>query len=211
MMTHQNDIFLRHRLHMLVWLVVGVLMASGAINTACADPVSALALKYFPQADRVGAFAGEPLAGPVYEGDRLLGYVLRTTDVAPIPAYSGKPITLLVGIYLDGTIAGVRITDHSEPILDAGVSELDLKYFVYQYLDITVEDRVKLGGADREGYETIDSITGASITAMVMNATIMKAIKKVAESRGIPLQHDGARLWPEPILPVEVPASRQAP
>ena len=33
----------------------------------------------------------------------------------------------------------------------AGVSELDLKYFVYQYLDITVEDRVKLGGAEREG------------------------------------------------------------
>jgi len=192
------------------WLAVWVLL-TGLFNTAQADTVSDLALRYFPQADSVGEVEGDPLAAPVYEGEHLLGYVLRTTDIAPIPAYSGKPITLVVGIYLDGTIAGVRITDHSEPILDAGVSEVDLKYFVYQYLDITVEDRVKLGGAEREGYVTIDGITGASITAMVMNATIMKAIKKVAESRGIPLQQDGARLWPEPITPVEVPTSRQAP
>jgi len=91
------------------------------------------------------------------------------------------------------------------------VSELDLKYFVYQYLDITVEDRVKLGRAEREGYVTIVGIGGASITAMVMNATIMKAIRKVAESRGIPLRPDGASLWPESMAPVEVPASRQAP
>jgi polyferredoxin/Na+-translocating ferredoxin:NAD+ oxidoreductase RnfG subunit len=198
-------------LHALAWLFMAVSIATGAINTACADPVYDLAQKYFPQADRMGAFEGEPLAAPVFEGDELLGYVLRTTDIAPIPAYSGQPITLLVGIYLDGTIAGVRITEHSEPILDAGVSELDLKYFVYQYLDITVEDRVRLGGAEREGYVTIDSITGASITAMVMNATIMKAIKKVAESRGIPLQPDGARLWPEATRPVELPAGQQAP
>ena len=211
MINHSTNIFLQPFLAAFVWLVVGVLMTAGAVNTACADPVYDLAQKYFPQADRMGEFEGEPLAAPVYESDQLLGYVLRTTDIAPIPAYSGKPITLLVGIYLDGTIAGVRITEHSEPILDAGVSELDLKYFVYQYLDITVEDRVKLGGAEREGYVTIDSITGASITAMVMNATIMKAIKKVAESRGIPLQPDGARLWPEVANPVEVPAGQQAP
>ncbi|MEN8205248.1 MAG: 4Fe-4S binding protein [Pseudomonadota bacterium] len=211
-LNHSYDVFPWYCLHALAWLVVGALLTAGAISTACADPVEDLTYKYFPQADRMGAFEGEPLAAPVYEGDQLLGYVLRTTDIAPIPAYSGKPIILLVGIYLDGTIAGVRITAHSEPILDAGVSELDLKSFVYQYLDITVEDRVKLGGAEREGYVTIDSITGASITAMVMNATIMKAIKKVAESRGIPLQPDGARLWPEePMTPVEVPKSRQAP
>ncbi|MCK5308146.1 MAG: 4Fe-4S binding protein, partial [Zetaproteobacteria bacterium] len=210
-MNRPYDIFLRYFLAAFVRLVVGTLIVAGTINMARADPVHDLAMKYFPQADRMGEFEGEPLAAAVYEGDELLGYVLRTTDIAPIPAYSGKPITLLVGIYLDGTIAGVRITEHSEPILGAGVSELDLKYFVYQYLDITVEDRVKLGGAEREGYVTIDGITGASITAMVMNATIMKAIRKVAESRGIPLQPDGASLWPGPVTPVEVPASRQAP
>jgi polyferredoxin/Na+-translocating ferredoxin:NAD+ oxidoreductase RnfG subunit len=212
MMNDPHDSHHRRFLHTLVWFAVWVLVTLGAINTACADPVDDLASKYFPQADRVGEFAGDPLAAPVYKGGRLLGYVLRTSDIAPIPAYSGEPITLLVGINLDGWITGVEITEHSEPILDAGVSELDLKYFVYQYHDITVQDSVKLGGAEREGYVTIDGITGASITAMVMNATVMKAVKKVAESRGIPLQTDGARITPQAITPVQVPVPvKQAP
>ena len=54
-------------LHALAWFFVGVLMAAGAMRTACADPVSDLAQKYFPQADRGGEFEGEPLAAPVYE------------------------------------------------------------------------------------------------------------------------------------------------
>jgi len=193
-----------------VWLAVWVLITLATINPAGADTVDNLARKYFPQADSVGAFEGDPPAAPVYRDGHLLGYVLRTSDIAPIPAYSGEPITLLVGINLDGWITGVEITQHSEPILDAGVSELDLKYFVFQYRDVTVEDRVKLGGAEREGYVVIDGITGASITAMVMNATVMKAVKKVAESRGIPLQTEGARLAPHPVTPVQLP-KKQAP
>ena len=62
-----------------------------------ADTVSDLAYQYFPQADSVGEFEGDPLAAAVYRNGELLGYVLRTTDIAPIPAYSGEPITLLVG------------------------------------------------------------------------------------------------------------------
>ncbi|MEA2094384.1 MAG: 4Fe-4S binding protein, partial [Pseudomonadota bacterium] len=186
-------------------------MTVGAINTACADPVHELAQTYFPQADRVGEFDDEPLAAPVYEGERLLGYVLRTTDIAPIPAYSGKPITLLVGIGLDGRISGLEITKHSEPILAAGVSEQDLKHYVDQYTGVSVREKVKLGGAEREGYVTIDGITGATITAMVMNATVMKAIKKVAASRGIPLPSEASGSAAQTTAPAEGPADQQAP
>jgi NosR/NirI family nitrous oxide reductase transcriptional regulator len=155
-------------------------------RTCLAATETGLARQFFPGADRVGAFEGEPLAAAVYTGDRLLGYVLRTTDIAPIPAYSGEPITLLVGLGLDGRISGLEITRHSEPILVVGVSEQDLKHYIDQYLGVSVLERVKIGGAPRDGYVTIDGITGASITAMVMNATVMKAAQKVAESRGIP-------------------------
>ncbi len=187
MMNHPFAIFHRYFFRAPVWFAVWVLVVTGAINTACADPVHDLAMKYFPQADRVGEFEGEPLAAPVHAGERLLGYVLRTTDIAPIPAYSGQPITLLVGIGLDGRISGLEIIKHSEPILGAGVSERDLRRYVDQYHGISVRERVKMGGAQRAGYVTIDGITGATITAMVMNATVMKSVKKVAKSRGIPL------------------------
>lgn len=211
MLTHSYDVPLRRSMYVLLWLIVGILITAGGINSVSADPVYNLAQKYFPQTDRVGEFEGKPLAAPVYEADRLLGYVLRTTDIAPIPAYSGEPITLLVGLGLDGRITGLEIIKHSEPILAAGVSEEDLKHYVDQYNGVLVMERVKLGGAERKGYVIIDGITGATITAMVMNATVMKAINKVAESRGIPLQPDGARLTPQAITPVKVSAGQQAP
>ena len=193
-----------------VWLAVWAWVSVAAFNTACADPVYQLTQQYFPQTDRVGVFEGEPLAASVYAGERLLGYVFRTTDIAPIPAYSGKPITLLVGIGLDGRISGLEITQHSEPILAAGVSEKDLKHYVDQYQGVSVRERVKLGGAQREGYVTIDGITGATITAMVMNATVMKAIKKVAESRGIPSPGAESGAAAQSVIAAEVQADRQA-
>ena len=61
-----------------------------------------------------------------------------------------------------------------------------LTHYVEQYRGVTVEQKVKLGGAERDGYVTIDGITGATITAMVMNATVMKSVQKVAVTRGIP-------------------------
>ena len=170
----------------LLKLLVFISLLPGQASQAAT--VTDLALEYFPDADRVGEFEGEPVAAGVYAGERLLGYVLRTTDIAPIPAYSGEPITLLVGLGLDGRITGLEITQHSEPILVVGVSDKDLQHYVEQYRGVSVQQRVKIGGSPRDGYVTIDGITGASITAMVMNATVMKAASKVAESRGIPVK-----------------------
>jgi len=177
---------LRNRLPLSVWLCAWLLGVAGSIQPACASGVEEVVQQYFPQATRVGEFEGEPLAAPVYRDETLLGYLMRTSDIAPIPAYSGEPITLLVGLDLEGRIAGLKITEHSEPILIVGVSEADLAHYVDQYQGVTVEEKVKLGGAERDGYVTIDGITGATITAMVMNATVMKSVQQVAATRGIP-------------------------
>ena len=169
-------------LHVLLGLLL--LLAAGSARAA---PVADLAQRFFPQATGIGEFAGDPPAAPVRAGDQLLGYLVRTTDVAPVPAYSGKPITLLVGLAVDGSITGLEILEHSEPILVVGVSGQDLEHYIDQYQGVSVRQRVKIGGAEREGFVTVDGITGATITAMVMNATVMKTIKRLAESRGISL------------------------
>lgn len=168
------------------WLTLCLLVMTGLTRTAAAAPVDELAQQYFPQATHIGEFGDEPLAAPVYQDEVLLGYLMRTTDIAPIPAYSGEPITLLVGLDLAGQITGLKITEHSEPILVVGISDQDLEHYVEQYRGVTVDQKVKLGGSQREGYVTIDGITGATITAMVMNATVMKSVQKVAATRGIP-------------------------
>ena len=175
-----------------LWLHSAILVVASMALPATAAPVEVSLQHYFPRATHSDAFGGEPLAAPVYRDAELLGYLIRTTDIAPIPAYSGEPVTLLVGLDVAGYITGLEIRGHSEPILVVGISEQDLVHYAEQYRGVTVDQKVKLGGGEREGYVTIDGITGATITAMVMNATVMKSIKQVAASRGDPLPADAA-------------------
>lgn len=140
---------------------------------------------FFPSADRYGEFDGSPPAAPVLRGGELLGYIFLTDQILPIPAYSGKPISTLVAIDRQARMLGVRILKHAEPILLAGVSEDQLTAYVEQYQGLSAHQRIKVGGAEREGYATVDSISGATITVMVINQTITKSLRQVAESRGL--------------------------
>lgn len=149
---------------------------------------------FFPQADRFGEIEGKPPAAAVYQGRRLLGYAYLTNDVLRIPAYSGHPINTLVGFDTRGRIVGLRIVEHQEPILVVGISEERLHRFVSQYTDKSVFDHVVIG-AGAEGDVVIDTISGASITVMVENATLMRSARRVAESRD---------LTPPPPAPVTV-------
>ena len=140
---------------------------------------------YFPQADSFGELTGTPLAAEVRRRSKLLGYVYLTGDVLQIPAYSGRPINNLVGFDTSGRITGVAIVFHEEPILLAGISEERLRRFVQQYPGKNLFDQVAVGGEGLDGGVSIDTISGATITVMVENATIMRSARLVAEARGI--------------------------
>jgi len=163
---------------------------------------------YFPQADRFGELEGEPPAAPVYRGTSLLGYAYLSTDVVRIPAYSGKPISMLVGFDIRGRITGVEIVQHEEPILVIGISNERLQQFARQYIGKSVTDKVAIGGT-REGYVTIDAISGATITMMVENASIMQSVRKVAEGRGIKLPPKVAAAAAKP--PTDTPRPTKRP
>jgi NosR/NirI family nitrous oxide reductase transcriptional regulator len=150
----------------------------------------------FPSADRFGETEGTPPAAPVYQNDQLIGYAFLTTDMVNIPAYSGRPISILVGIDTGGHITGARIVKHEEPILAAGVSEEQLAKYVDQYRGKPTSGRIIVGG-QREGYATVDAISGATITIMVVNASITRAVKMVAKSRGIQPAEAGVQSTPE--------------
>lgn len=173
-----------------------LLLAAGLQAADLADRYPQLR-GFFPHADRFGELEGEPPAAPVYRGKTLLGYAYLSTDVLNIPAYSGKPINTLVGFDLDGRITGVEIVQHEEPILVIGISDERLQQFARQYIGKSVADRIAIGGA-REGYVTIDAISGATITMMVENASIMQSARKVAQTRGILLQPESPRAAPRP-------------
>jgi len=138
----------------------------------------------FPQATDFGELVGTPPAAAIFRDTELLGYAFLSSDAVRIPAYSGKPINTLIGIDNRGRIVGVQIVEHEEPILVVGVSEKDLQSYARQYIGKSVFDKV-IVGAPRPGHMAVDTISGATITVMVENATIMRSAERVARSRGL--------------------------
>jgi hypothetical protein len=138
----------------------------------------------FQDAEAYGGFEGLPPSVPVYKAGKVIGYLFLSDDVLRIPAYSGKPINTLIGIDTEGRIVGLAIVHHDEPILAVGITQERLNRYVAQYEGKSVFDKV-IVGAPRPGHVNIDGISGATITVMVENATVMRAARAVAESRGI--------------------------
>ena len=168
------------------WLIVLTVFFSAAAHAEYPQ-----AKAWFPEAERIGEFQGEPRAAAVHAKHGIAGYLFLTTDAVRIPAYSGEPIESLVGIDRAGRIRGVAIVAHQEPILAVGVSEERLAAFSAQYAGKSVFERVAVG-------ENIDAISGATITVMVQNETLMRSARRVAESRGIGFQQSPsppAPLW----------------
>ncbi|MBP8924516.1 MAG: 4Fe-4S binding protein [Pseudomonadales bacterium] len=141
----------------------------------------------FPTADRLGGTLAAVSARPVFAGDKVLGWIFLNDELHPIPAYSGKPVSALVGIDAAARIVGARIVAHEEPILVIGVSDGDLQRFIAQYAGIKASDQVRVGAGARAGYRGIDAISGATITVMVINQSIMRAAEDVASALGLPL------------------------
>ena len=163
-----------------VWLVLCLLLQPAS---AAAPQIPWKTL--FPSANRIDDFAGTPPAAAIYRNDTVIGYLLRTKQIAPIPAYSGKPMDMLVGIDLEGNIVGIKVIEHHEPILLVGIPESKLDDFVTQYVGKRVDDRIKVGAGVQPGYVNVDAITGATVTVMVMNEAILRAAREVAISKGI--------------------------
>ncbi|MEH6473668.1 MAG: 4Fe-4S binding protein, partial [Halopseudomonas sp.] len=123
----------------------------------------------------------------ISQAEEVLGYAFETQDVIDIPAYSGAPVNILVMMAPDGKFIHSAVLEHHEPILLVGIPEQKLFDFVDQYDAMTVTDRVRVGASNEtEGVISVDAISGATVTVMVVNETIMRAAKKVGIALGLP-------------------------
>ena len=148
------------------------------------DPLP-LINEIFPSATRVSDKQGEPALWTIYQDDTILGYAFETNDIARIPAYSGEPVNILVAIDPQGTYLGAQVLEHHEPIILAGFPESKLWKFTEQYTGLSVKDRLKVGGNEKEGIVAIDGLSGATVTVMVINVAITKAATQAAIALGI--------------------------
>ncbi|AWI78301.1 4Fe-4S binding protein [Parazoarcus communis] len=149
---------------------------------ACADVM--------PGADSFSERKGQPPYVEAYRsadgGKQLLGYVMLSTDITDIPAYSGKPVVTLIGMDTTGHFTGVKVLKHSEPILLLGIPEEALIEFNNQYLGKFVGDNIEIGRSRPEqDIIGLDAITGATVTVIAQNQVMMLSGGEVAKQVGI--------------------------
>ncbi|MBF0184071.1 MAG: regulatory protein NosR [Magnetococcales bacterium] len=136
----------------------------------------------FPQADRFDPISGTPPHGKAYQNGKVVGTVFLSSDIG----YSGKPIDVLVGMTLDGTITGAKVVAHAEPILLIGIPEQKLFDFVNRYVG-----RKPMEAPRGESSQSIDAISGATVTAIVINDAIRRTalkVSRVGKSEPVKLQ-----------------------
>ncbi|WP_300295997.1 NosR/NirI family protein [Ferrovibrio sp.] len=133
-----------------------------------------------PGADRFGPALGAPPIVPAYQGDTLLGYVYLNADFTNAVGYSGKPIHMLTGIDPKGTITGIRLVDHKEPIVLIGIPEAKVVATMNSLIGRNIGAIAR--GAERP--PQVDIVSGATVTVLVMaDSVIRSAVRLVRSSR----------------------------
>lgn len=150
----------------------------------------------FPDGVTASQPEGEFKVRTLTHGDKVLGYAFQTQDVVDIPAYSGKPINMQVILDAAGVIQDAYVLEHHEPILLVGIPEAKLHDFTAKYKGVKVTQRVVVGRSGDPEAVTVDAVTGATVTVMVVNEVIMRAALKVAVSLGLAADDGGVAQKP---------------
>jgi NosR/NirI family nitrous oxide reductase transcriptional regulator len=139
------------------------------------------AAELVPGADAFGPPQSDLAVAPVLKGGETIGWVFVTSDFVGTTGYSGKPIHTLVALDKDARIIGVRLVKHSEPIVLIGIPEAKMKAVVEGYVGLDLVAEAQSGGSSHD----VDIISGATVTVMVIDDSIVRSGLKVARALGL--------------------------
>ena len=132
-------------------------------------------------ADAYGPVQADPAVAPVLKGGETIGWAFITSDFVSTTGYSVKPIHTLVAVDLDAHVTGVKLVKHSEPIVLIGIPEAKVKAMVEGYIGLDLVAEAQSGGESHD----VDIISGATVTVMVLDDSILRSGLKVARSLGL--------------------------
>lgn len=167
-------------------VLVGLALLCLAFPATAADKLTQFLTKVPPTELIAGATAyaqpsGELNVAQVLKGEETIGYVFLNTDVVRATGYSGKPIHILVALDLEGRIQGAKLVKHSEPIVLVGIPEKRIIEFMSRYAGISVKEII----GSKDDIQTVDMISGATVTILVIEDSIFRASVKVARQLGL--------------------------
>ncbi len=148
-----------------------------------------VAKEFFPKVTKLGRLEGDPPTVSVFSKGELEGYLFVTKDITSSKGYASLTFDMLVGLRLDGKLAGAKVLDHQEPIIGMYTpdGQLILPKFTSQYKDLDIRVPTKVNLLRTEGEGSIDGISSATVSAVLFNGAILRAARIVALSKGLRL------------------------
>lgn len=178
----------RRLLAFLLLMLVASPFLTGGLSAALAEEPALSHLiagreasSLLPGATGFAPIEGAPPAAAILKGDRVAGYAFLNTDFVNATGYSGKPIHILIAMDETGTITGLELVDHHEPIVLIGIPEAKIRAFMDHYIgrNIIRETLEEVDVGD------LDIIAGATVTIMVIDDSIRRAALKLARTRSL--------------------------
>ena len=159
--------------------LAGPALAQGTVLEKLLPQVAAADL--VPGADGFGPLRDDLAVAPLMAGNKPLGWAFVTSDFVGTTGYSGKPIHVIVALDPAGKVIGARLLKHSEPIVLVGIPEAKVQALVASYIGIDLPK----AAADKDAAHDLQIISGATVTVMVIDDSILRSGIKVARALGL--------------------------
>ncbi|MGB8622214.1 MAG: FMN-binding protein, partial [Paracoccaceae bacterium] len=131
-----------------------------------------------PGATGFGSVRADLPVAPVLKGSETVGYAFLTSDFVGTTGYSGKPIHVVAALSPDAVLTGARLVEHSEPIVLIGIPEAKVRKLIEGYIGM---DFKAVADAVVPAHD-LDIISGATVTVMVIDDSLVRAGTKVARA-----------------------------
>lgn len=164
--------------------LVGIMLG---VSAGHAEPLVAQFLEkvsvadIVPDADQFGELRTDVPVVEALKDGAVVGYVFLTSDFVTTTGYSGKPIHTLMGVDMKAQVTGVRLVKHSEPIVLIGIPESKIRAVMEKYTGLDLIAEAAAGGSAHE----LNIVSGATVTIMIIDDSIVRAGLKVARALGL--------------------------
>ena len=132
-------------------------------------------------ADAFGAIREDVAVVPVLKGATTVAWAFLTSDFVGTIGYSGKPIHVVAAISSDAVLTGAVLVEHSEPIVLIGIPDAKMRELTESYAGLDLKSEAESGGSAHD----LDIISGATVTVMVIDDSLVRAGLKVARALGL--------------------------
>ncbi|MVO18023.1 NosR/NirI family protein [Parasedimentitalea huanghaiensis] len=146
-----------------------------------------------PGAEAFGPVSPDTKVAPVLKDGKPVAWAFLTSDFVGTTGYSGKPIHVVAAIDSDAVLTGVKLVKHSEPIILIGIPNSKMIALTEGYAGLDLKAEAATGGEAHD----LDIISGATVTIMVIDDSLVRAGIKVSRLLGLgglsPQVADGPR------------------